>query len=277
MRSSSAANRSLSSVCRIEVSHGVSRPANGFAAPQAEGLREQLGGRLVRLRRPGQRDQPAEPVEVDRLRVDGQQVAARLALDPHLRGVGDGPPQPGQVAVERAGGPLRGVLAPHPVDQLVDRDRTARLDEQHAQHAPLPGMTEVDGPAVYPGLHRAEHPELRRHPTSATSTDVPPGIPHRTRGFKIPTRSDYESPTLRSRSNGRRLMSLQGRQVALARLYANGGIGTWSRKSGRDGRPSHLRRVADLLTMQDERQILTYPSGSIPAALFDARWHGEDR
>jgi hypothetical protein len=35
-------------------------------------------------------------------------------------------------------------------------------------------MTQVDGPAVDPGLYRAEQPELRRHPTSANLHGLAP-------------------------------------------------------------------------------------------------------
>jgi hypothetical protein len=42
-----------------------------------------------------------------------------------------------------------------------------RLHEQHAQHAPLPGVSQVDGVAVDPGLHAAQHTELRRQLSSA--------------------------------------------------------------------------------------------------------------
>ena len=138
---------------------------------------------------------PSEPVEIHALRVDGQDVAAGPALDLHLGGGVDGPAQPGEIAVERAGGPLRGIRTPHPVDQLVNRDRAAGLDEQHPEHAALPSMPEDDRPAVDPGLHRAEHPELRRQQTSAHPS---PRRFHQ--GIQEIYKERHQSPMLRTRS-----------------------------------------------------------------------------
>ncbi|GAA3432847.1 hypothetical protein GCM10018954_024500 [Kutzneria kofuensis] len=117
------------------------QPGQRLAPPQREGPLEHRG--IVGA--PGLGDQASEQVHVDGQRIlDEQRVAAR---PPHDRHAVDAA-QPGQVAVQGAGGALRRVLAPHPVHQLVDRHDGVDVDEQGGQHALLPRVADVGGPSV---------------------------------------------------------------------------------------------------------------------------------
>ena len=118
-------------------------------------------------------------MQVDRHRIDRDEVAARAACHAGIPGGGEDLTQPGQVAAHRAAGALRKAIAPHAVQKDVDRHRTVGLDEQGDQHAPLPGMAEVDRATVDPHIDVAEESELDRHPV---------GLPLLCWGFKVGAR-----------------------------------------------------------------------------------------
>jgi len=162
------------------VQPGCVQRGERLAAPQPERLLEQGRGVLLVVGgvRPG--DQVAEAVQVHRHRVDHEGVALRVPgeADP---GVGEDLPEPGQVAGQRRAGPLRQPLGPHALDELVGRHHPVRVDQQRGQHAPLPGVAEVDGATVDTGLDAAEQPELDRH--SALLRTVSPDDP----GVVVPT------------------------------------------------------------------------------------------
>ena len=156
MRSSATESRSASKR-GADVVHprGVER-GEGLATPQIECAVEQ-GYRVARVSgRPGLGRQVAETVQVDRQRVRRQHVAARPAGDHDVLGVRQQCPQPGQVARQRISSAVRRLVGPHPIDQLIHRDRSVHLDQQGGEHAPLTGMTDVEPPAVKSSLDVAE-------------------------------------------------------------------------------------------------------------------------
>jgi hypothetical protein len=125
-----------------------------YAAPEAQcrGVGRRLGGLG---------DEPAEPVQVHRVRFDGQQVARRLPDDhrvPRLQGLAE----PADV---RSGGlprPPWRIGSPHPLDQAVGRHAAPGVDGERGQHVPLPGVPDVDRAAAGPHTDLTEQPELRR-------------------------------------------------------------------------------------------------------------------
>ena len=127
-----------------------------LTSPQRQRRVEQRrGGGRVR-RRAGLGGHVAESVHVDRQRIGRQHVAARLPDDLHVAGVGEQLAQPRQVAGQRVACPVRSVVRPHPVDQLVRRNRSVHVDQQRRQHTPLAGVADVQPLPVEAGLDVAE-------------------------------------------------------------------------------------------------------------------------
>jgi hypothetical protein len=124
----------------------------GLAPPQSERLPQQGRRGLVIIGGAGLLKQPVEPVQIHRHRVDRQDVAGGSPSDIDVVGAGQGFAQSSQIGVERTAGALRSTLSPGPVHQLVDRHGAFGVDEQHGQHAPLPGVACIDEPVVYAGL-----------------------------------------------------------------------------------------------------------------------------
>jgi hypothetical protein len=54
----------------------------------------------------------------------------------------------------------RGTVPPHPVEQLVDRDRAVRIHQKGGEDALLPCMTQDRNASLHPGFELAENPEL---------------------------------------------------------------------------------------------------------------------
>lgn len=137
--------------------------AERLAVPQPDRLLEQVGGPFVLLRGAHPADQVPEAVQIHVQGVRGQRVAVGPAHDGRAdAAVGEGGAEPGQVAVEGVTGAPRRVVAPHPVDELVDRERAVDLHQQGGQHTPLPGVPEVEGPTADDRLDAAQQPELHR-------------------------------------------------------------------------------------------------------------------
>ncbi|MGI5151568.1 hypothetical protein ACQEVC_35295 [Plantactinospora sp. CA-294935] len=61
--------------------------------------------------------------------------------------------------MQRQPGTLRRDPAPKPIHKLVDRDRSAEVDEQRRQYRALSGVSEPDRPPLAVGLHRPEYPK----------------------------------------------------------------------------------------------------------------------
>jgi hypothetical protein len=121
--------------------------AERLAAAQRERLLDAVQGLPVIGRGSGLPDEVVEPVQVDRERVDPDQVSGPLPLQ---RGAGRGErvAQAGDVAVKGIPRPARQPVAPGPLHQRVGRDRPAGHDQQDGQHAALPVVAQVDGRAV---------------------------------------------------------------------------------------------------------------------------------
>ena len=64
---------------------------------------------------------------------------------------------------EGVAGPVRRVVRPHPIDQLVGRDRIVDVDKQCHQNAPLACVPDVQAVPIEQSLDVAEQPELHRH------------------------------------------------------------------------------------------------------------------
>nr|WP_241265915.1 hypothetical protein [Streptomyces boncukensis] len=127
---------------------GVEARARLAAPPQVQGLADQGGGALV-VRGAGAGQEVAEAVQVHRLRRCGQHIAAVPADE--RRGAarrGEDGAQPREVRVQGAPRPLRRPLAPHPLDQLVERDQPARVHQQRRQDGTLPRMPDRDRSAA---------------------------------------------------------------------------------------------------------------------------------
>nr|WP_229847415.1 hypothetical protein [Kitasatospora griseola] len=142
----------------------VAELAEGGAAPQAEGLVQQLQGAVrpaVRQLLPAVGGGAFEAPGVDPLRGDQEAVAGRVVPQDRRPGDGDEPgAQPGEVAlqaVERARGRF---LLPYRVDQFGDRDGPARSRHQGGQRGPLAGAAEGEDAPVVADLQRSEHAEL---------------------------------------------------------------------------------------------------------------------
>jgi hypothetical protein len=55
------------------------------------------------------------------------------------------------------------LIRPHPVDQLVHRDRPVDLHQQRREDTALPVMTDIDPALVVQHLDLAQQPEPNRH------------------------------------------------------------------------------------------------------------------
>ncbi len=110
-------------------------------------------------------DEGIEAVEVDVVRGHEQDVAAiaevdhRVAFDP---GRGQRLAQVRDVATHRDLGARRWGVTPDAIDDAVDRDHAARIEQQQRQHRPLLGAAEVDGTVRPDRRHAAEAAQHRR-------------------------------------------------------------------------------------------------------------------
>ena len=101
---------------------------------------ERLGVRARRQTRPDPVQQLLEPVGVDRLGRDVEQVAARLGS----KAGADVAAQVGDVALERGPRRSRWVVVPEGVDQVVAAAHTVDTDQQRREQRNPLGATEVD-------------------------------------------------------------------------------------------------------------------------------------
>jgi hypothetical protein len=72
--------------------------------------------------------------------------------------------QAGDVDAQCLLGAGRRIPVPELFHQLVDRDRSPRLEQEKSEERALPPAAEPQWPAVARGFDRAEHPELDRRP-----------------------------------------------------------------------------------------------------------------
>ena len=139
---------------------GLGELGERLAAPEPERLAQVRGGgrRLAGLeRRAARAAQPVEAHDVDRLRVDLDEVAGR-AREEHV-----GRQQLAQlrdVDLDHLRRRVGHGVAPEVVDEAVDRDRAVGRHEQPGQQRPLLEAAERERRAAVEHLHRAEQAEL---------------------------------------------------------------------------------------------------------------------
>ena len=131
-------------------------------APEAERPAEELRAASRIARFGGGLGQGFEPREVELPRRRAKRVAGRPRLDP-LRP--ERLPQLGHVDLEHLERARRDGLGPDRLDERLDRDHPAGVEEQpREERARLPGRKRHVGARVVDDLERAEQAELR-HPT----------------------------------------------------------------------------------------------------------------
>jgi hypothetical protein len=139
---------------------GLDELGERLAAPQPERLAQLRGGgfRVSRLERGmAGAAQPVEASDVDRRRIDLDEVAGRAGHEQRRR------QQLAQLRDEdlhHLGGRLGRGLAPDVVDEAVDRHRTVGREEQAGQQRPLLEPAEHDRCVAVEHFHRAEQAEL---------------------------------------------------------------------------------------------------------------------
>jgi hypothetical protein len=148
--------------------------------PQSERLLEPLG-RSPWVAGGEQRapsgDEPLEAQRIEFVLFDRDPVAALLPGDPP-RTARDRLAQVGHVHLQRLPGPLRGPLAPHRVDETVDRHDRVRRQQQAAQKRAL--LRAAERPTAL-HLERAQDPKERPHrqvrlPESLPADRPPSGL-----------------------------------------------------------------------------------------------------
>ena len=134
-----------------------------LAAPQPERAVEEGRGLGSIGGRSGLRCDIAEPVDVHRQCIGHQHVAAALADDPHVGAV-QHLTQSRYVCREGVARPVRKVVRPDPIDQLVGRDRIVDVDQQRHEDTSLACVPDVEATPIKQSLDVAEQPEFRSHP-----------------------------------------------------------------------------------------------------------------
>jgi hypothetical protein len=151
----------------------VSRAAKASPPPQPERLPEQEPGLLVVVAGPGPGHELAKAVQIHRLRVNSQDVAAVQPSDAGPAGIRQDVPQAGEVGVQRGAGLPRKLVPPDPAGQPFGRHRLVGVDDQGGQHALLPGMPQGHQPSVNARLNRAEHAQFHRHGDHPQTSQYP--------------------------------------------------------------------------------------------------------
>ena len=120
-----------------------------------------------RLERPRGRDEPFEPLQVDRVRIDREPVARR-ARHQHIRA--EKLAQRRDRVLERRPRRPRRMLPPELVDEHVGRDDLVRAQEQRNEHCTLPLSTELERLSVgSEHLERTQDPKLEHTQVVASS------------------------------------------------------------------------------------------------------------
>lgn len=126
----------------------VGEVGEGGAPPEGECVVQEVHGAGRVAVREGPRafaGEPLEAEEVDGLRFGGQPVAALRRGDGL---VPDGPPQPSDQRLERAGRVGGRFAVPHLVDEHADRDRPAGPQREHGEQRAQPRPADGVGRAV---------------------------------------------------------------------------------------------------------------------------------
>jgi hypothetical protein len=144
----------------------------GGAAPQRQGPSEQVrgAGRLaLGERRPPVRREPPEGREVELVVADRQPVAGHVAVQARFAGaVDERPAQARGVGADVGHRGGRRFAVPDHVDQPVDRDDAARLQQQGGDEAALLGGPDRQHGVLTPDPDRPEQLKPHHTPTRAT-------------------------------------------------------------------------------------------------------------
>jgi hypothetical protein len=140
-----------------------------LAAPEAEGLPEQLGrsgGIVVERRSRGARE-ALEPVRIEPVGLDPKHVAVRMrrqdrACISRPAGLED-PAELRDVEPELAAGLWR-IVGPEHVDDPVRRDHRVRVHQEQREQRPLRRRADPHDRVVEDDLDRPQHPEFQRPP-----------------------------------------------------------------------------------------------------------------
>ena len=146
-----------------EVGETGPAPARQRVAQQAG----RLGGRGT-ARHPSPPQELLGPVEVELAGLDDEPVPTWFAEQPRTDDA-EGGPQPGDVRVEPAARPGRGVVPPQHIDEPLGADPVALGAEQQREYGAWPGAAEGDHAPTVPDLDGPEHAELDGHAGIPTS------------------------------------------------------------------------------------------------------------
>lgn len=108
------------------------------------------------------------PVEVELAGLDDEPVSTRLAEQPGAEDA-EGGTEAGDIRVESAARPGRGVIPPQRIDEPVIADPVALRAEQQREHGAWSGAAEGDHAPTVPDLDGPEHAELDGHAGIPTS------------------------------------------------------------------------------------------------------------
>ena len=137
------------------------------ASPERECRPEQPGA-LGRRQVASLREQSLEADGIDRVRLDGDDVAG-CARREHVGA--EHAPQLRDAVLQRRRRGLRCALTPEQVYEPVGRDNLAVMHEERRQEGPLPWSAELDRQAVEQNLERAKNPELTHVRDILTSSE----------------------------------------------------------------------------------------------------------
>ena len=125
------------------------------AAPQRE---RDASCAAARVGRRARRQQRLEAAAVDRLALDLQRVARRAPAD--RQPLAQARPQARDLLLQRLVAAVRRLVAPHRLDQLVDRHRLRRPQRERDEEPPLLGAFELHAAARDRDLQRPQQPDL---------------------------------------------------------------------------------------------------------------------
>jgi hypothetical protein len=146
-------DRGLRELLVREVREGRTAPLRQ-RLPQAFG---RLSGQPAGQQAPPLVHQSLEAVEVERLRLDPQDVPGRPRRE-HVRR--ERPAQTRDVDAQRVAAPIARLVSPEVVDQAVGGDDLVGVQEQHRQKPARLGPAQWELTAVVPRLERSQDPEL---------------------------------------------------------------------------------------------------------------------
>ena len=136
--------------------------------------------------------QPAEPVQINTVRVEIQQVPARLPDHPDYRITGTSLTQdcadPSQVDIQCMPRPIRRATTPDPRHDGFRRHRSAHVHRKSGHHVALPRRPQVNHLTREPQLHRTQQPQLYLAPNMTRIFNHLTSSLRKLQGFRQPRR-----------------------------------------------------------------------------------------